>query len=154
MLRQFINMDRRFCLMKTCGKGICSPRRLFRHSRSKPLKLVFRAILVSILFHISYRLMSLEHTWNLNNPVWAAGFLGSLGIMDYSLLVGFSRREGMLIVGLVDYLRQYTWDKQVESWVKASGLLGGAGKEPTIVSPNQYAQRFRQMVLSHLSSVP
>lgn len=60
----------------------------------------------------------------------------------------------MLIVGLVDYLRQYTWDKQVESWVKASGLLGGAGKEPTIVSPNQYAQRFRQMVLSHLSSVP
>lgn len=74
--------------------------------------------------------------------------------MDYSLLVGFSRSEGNLIIGLVDYLRQYTWDKQVESWVKASGLLGGAGKEPTIISPNQYAQRFRQTVLSHLSSVP
>ena len=83
-----------------------------------------------------------------------AGFLASLGVMDYSLLVGFSRSEGNLIIGLVDYLRQYTWDKQVESWVKASGLLGGAGKEPTIISPNQYAQRFTQTVLSHLSSVP
>jgi hypothetical protein len=39
--------------------------------------------------------------------------------------------------------RQYTWDKQLETWVKSSGILGGNGKEPTIISPKQYCRRFR-----------
>jgi hypothetical protein len=81
-------------------------------------------------------------------------FLASLGVMDYSLLVGFNRIQQKLIVGLVDYVRQYTWDKQVESWVKKSGLLGGAGKEPTIISPQQYARRFRAAMLSYFTVVP
>jgi 1-phosphatidylinositol-3-phosphate 5-kinase len=37
-----------------------------------------------------------------------------------------------------DYIRTYTWDKKLESWVKE----WGAGKEPTIVTPKQYRQRF------------
>jgi 1-phosphatidylinositol-3-phosphate 5-kinase len=74
--------------------------------------------------------------------------------MDYSLLLGFHKGRQELVVGLVDYMRQYTWDKQIESWVKSSGLLGGAGKEPTIVSPRQYARRFQQAVLSYLTVVP
>jgi 1-phosphatidylinositol-3-phosphate 5-kinase len=42
-----------------------------------------------------------------------------------------------------DYIRTYTWDKKLESWVKESTFLGGAGKgEPTIVTPKQYRQRF------------
>lgn len=40
-------------------------------------------------------------------------------------------------------LLQYTWDKQVETWVKKSGILGGAGKDPTVISPKQYSRRFR-----------
>jgi len=44
---------------------------------------------------------------------------------------------------LLDYIRTYTWDKKLESWVKESAFLGGAGKgEPTIVTPKQYRQRF------------
>lgn len=39
---------------------------------------------------------------------------------------------------------QYTWDKQVETWVKKSGILGGAGKDPTVISPKQYSRRFRR----------
>lgn len=40
-------------------------------------------------------------------------------------------------------MRTYTWDKKLESWVKESAFLGGAGKgEPTIVTPKQYRQRF------------
>ncbi|KAL4529056.1 hypothetical protein Ndes2437A_g03576 [Nannochloris sp. 'desiccata'] len=81
-------------------------------------------------------------------------FLASLGVMDYSLLVGFNRIQQKLVIGLVDYVRQYTWDKQVESWVKKSGLLGGAGKEPTIISPQQYARRFRAAMLSYFTVVP
>lgn len=83
-----------------------------------------------------------------------ADFLASLGVMDYSLLVGFNKSKRELMVGLVDYARQYTWDKQVESWVKQSGLLGGAGKEPTIISPRQYARRFRTAMLSYFTVVP
>lgn len=42
-----------------------------------------------------------------------------------------------------DYIRTYTWDKKLESWVKDSAFLTGAGKgEPTIVTPKQYRQRF------------
>ena len=43
----------------------------------------------------------------------------------------------------IDYIRTYTWDKKLESWVKESAFLTGAGKgEPTIVTPKQYRQRF------------
>lgn len=44
---------------------------------------------------------------------------------------------------LLDYIRTYTWDKKLESWVKETAFLGGGGKgEPTIVGPKQYRQRF------------
>lgn len=83
--------------------------------------------------------------------------------MDYSLVVGVDSQKNELVVGIVgeflvmsskqdtisyscvplDYIRTYTWDKKLESWVKESALLRGAGKgEPTIVTPKQYRQRF------------
>lgn len=77
-----------------------------------------------------------------------------LDVMDYSLLVGFDRDRNELVVGIIDYIRQYTWDKQVESWVKKSGILGGAGKEPTIISPRQYSRRFRAAMLTYFTVVP
>lgn len=87
-------------------------------------------------------------------------FLASFGVMDYSLLCGVDRRGGVLTIGIIDYVRQYTWDKQLETYVKASGVLGGAGREPTVISPNQYKKRFRRamsryfvMVERALSSV-
>lgn len=42
----------------------------------------------------------------------------------------------------LDYIRTYTWDKKLESWVKESTFLGGGKGEPTIVGPKQYRQRF------------
>jgi 1-phosphatidylinositol-3-phosphate 5-kinase len=41
-----------------------------------------------------------------------------------------------------DYIRTYTWDKKLESWVKESAFLGTGKGEPTIVTPRQYRQRF------------
>lgn len=35
----------------------------------------------------------------------------SINIMDYSLLVGVDRQKHELVFGIIDYLRQYTWDK-------------------------------------------
>lgn len=43
----------------------------------------------------------------------------------------------------IDYIRTYTWDKKLESWVKDSTFLGGANRgEPTIIGPKQYRHRF------------
>lgn len=45
--------------------------------------------------------------------------------------------------GDLDYIRTYTWDKKLESWVKESAFMGGAGKgEPTIITPREYRHRF------------
>jgi hypothetical protein len=61
-------------------------------------------------------------------------------------IVGRSLSKASCITFLMDYedyIRTYTWDKKLESWVKESAFLGGAGKgEPTIVTPRQYRQRF------------
>jgi 1-phosphatidylinositol-3-phosphate 5-kinase len=87
-------------------------------------------------------------------------FLADINVMDYSLVVGVDSSRNELVVGIVgkferdlsngkrlspllDYIRTYTWDKRLESWVKESAFLGAGGKgEPTIVTPKQYRQRF------------
>ncbi|KAJ3336045.1 1-phosphatidylinositol-3-phosphate 5-kinase, partial [Kappamyces sp. JEL0680] len=45
--------------------------------------------------------------------------------MDYSLLVGIDTNSQELVIGIVDFIRTFTWDKKLESWVKETGLLGG-----------------------------
>lgn len=42
----------------------------------------------------------------------------------------------------IDYIRTFTWDKRLETFVKSSGILGGQGKMPTVVSPELYRTRF------------
>lgn len=81
-------------------------------------------------------------------------FLFKMNVMDYSLLVGISEEGKEITVGIVDYLRSFTWDKKLESWVKESGLLGGGGREPTIVSPKQYKMRFRESMEKYFLTVP
>ncbi|WVF69167.1 hypothetical protein IAT40_003942 [Kwoniella sp. CBS 6097] len=83
-------------------------------------------------------------------------FLSNLNVMDYSLVVGVDSERHELVVGIVDYIRTFTWDKKLESWVKDSAFLGGAGKgEPTIVTPKQYKIRFRTaMERFYFPSVP
>eukprot|EP00887_Chlorella_sp_A99_P005551 scaffold1.g5551.t1 len=91
----------------------------------------------------------------LQRALWSdTAFLAGLGVMDYSLLVGVDRRRQELVVGVIDFIRQYTWDKQVETWVKKSGILGGAGKDPTVISPKQYCRRFRAAMASYFTVVP
>eukprot|EP00898_Chlorokybus_atmophyticus_P001216 jgi/Chlat1/2095/Chrsp17S02689 len=82
-------------------------------------------------------------------------FLAGLGVMDYSLLVGVDEEKQELVVGIIDFIRQYTWDKHLESWVKSSGILGGpAGTAPTVVSPKQYMKRFRSAMSNYFVMVP
>ena len=36
-------------------------------------------------------------------------FLASLGVMDYSLLVGVDRKNHVLVAGIIDFVRQVGW---------------------------------------------
>ncbi|KAL0074752.1 hypothetical protein F4703DRAFT_1890800 [Phycomyces blakesleeanus] len=81
-------------------------------------------------------------------------FLSRLDVMDYSLLVGVDEENQELVVGIVDFIRTFTWDKKLENWVKESGILGGGGKEPTIISPRQYRLRFKAAMDRYFLMVP
>ncbi|XP_021760479.1 putative 1-phosphatidylinositol-3-phosphate 5-kinase FAB1D [Chenopodium quinoa] len=90
----------------------------------------------------------------LQRAVWNdTTFLKNIGVMDYSLLVGVDRQRRELICGIIDYLRQYTWDKQFETWVKSS-LVVPKNSSPTIISPQEYKKRFRKFMDTHFLTVP
>ncbi|KAL9255216.1 putative 1-phosphatidylinositol-3-phosphate 5-kinase FAB1C [Drosera capensis] len=93
---------------------------------------------------------------NLERAVWNdTAFLASIDVMDYSLLVGVDEERKELVIGIIDFMRQYTWDKHLETWVKASGILGGPKNvSPTIVSPKQYKKRFRKAMTTYFLTVP
>ena len=45
----------------------------------------------------------------LERVLWAdTAFLASMGVMDYSLLVGVDRSNHTLVIGIIDFIRQVT----------------------------------------------
>lgn len=81
-------------------------------------------------------------------------FLSKMNVMDYSLVIGIDNNNHKLIVGIIDCIRTFTWDKKLESWVKEKGLVGGGNKEPTVVTPKQYKNRFREAMERYILMVP
>ncbi|GAV30537.1 hypothetical protein PMKS-004051 [Pichia membranifaciens] len=83
-------------------------------------------------------------------------FLEKMNVMDYSLVVGIDHANSELIVGIIDCIRTFTWDKKLESWVKEKGLVGntGVGKEPTVITPKQYKNRFREAMERYILMAP
>jgi 1-phosphatidylinositol-3-phosphate 5-kinase len=49
-----------------------------------------------------------------NDTLW----LCKQNVMDYSLMAGFDDTRKELVVGIIDCIRTYTWDKKLESWIK------------------------------------
>ncbi|XP_030387596.1 putative 1-phosphatidylinositol 3-phosphate 5-kinase [Scaptodrosophila lebanonensis] len=83
-----------------------------------------------------------------------ATFLEKNGVMDYSLLVGLDHKNSVLVLGIIDYIRTFTLDKKLESFVKQTGILGGSGKLPTVISPERYKQRFIDAMDRYFNTVP
>lgn len=81
-------------------------------------------------------------------------FLSTQSVMDYSLLVGLDSKNKELVLGIIDYIRTFTWDKRLETMVKRSGILGGQGKLPTIISPEDYQKRFIEAMHKYFLEVP
>lgn len=73
--------------------------------------------------------------------------------MDYSLLLGVDKQSCEIVFGIIDYLRQYTWDKQLETWVKSS-LVVPKNEMPTVISPKDYKKRFRKFMYTYFFAIP
>ncbi|XP_026288487.1 putative 1-phosphatidylinositol 3-phosphate 5-kinase isoform X2 [Frankliniella occidentalis] len=78
-------------------------------------------------------------------------FLTSQSVMDYSLLVGLDQSRKELVVGIIDYIRSFTWDKRLENVFKK---MAGQGKTPTIVHPEEYQNRFMAAMHSYFLTAP
>ncbi|ETN23135.1 hypothetical protein, variant 1 [Phytophthora nicotianae INRA-310] len=82
-------------------------------------------------------------------------FLYSINIVDYSMVMGLSYRQGdtgekeedpsEMTAGIIDYLRQFDLIKRVESVGKSVGMIAGQSS-PTIIEPGLYGKRFRDAI--------
>ncbi|KAM3184105.1 hypothetical protein ACTXT7_009032 [Hymenolepis weldensis] len=80
-------------------------------------------------------------------------FLADLFIMDYSLLVGVDRVTGQLVMGIIDYLRKFTFNKRVEMIVKQA-ISSVQGPMPTIIMPVDYRDRLIEQMDRNFYLVP
>lgn len=80
-------------------------------------------------------------------------FLALQDVMDYSLMVAVDEERKELVVGIIDCIRTYTWDKRLESWIKDRGFAGGGRNRPTVTSPKEYKSRFREAMARYVAAL-
>lgn len=76
-------------------------------------------------------------------------FLARQNVMDYSLMIAIDENRKELVVGIIDCIRTYTWDKKLESWIKDRGK-----NRPTVTSPKEYKSRFREAMGRYVLQAP
>ncbi|KAJ5551457.1 Zinc finger FYVE/PHD-type [Penicillium sp. DV-2018c] len=101
-------------------------------------------------------LFAREHSKKLlGQSVWNDTlFLGRQDVMDYSLMIAIDEPRNELVVGIIDCIRTYTWDKKLESWIKDKGFAGGGRNRPTVTSPREYKGRFREAMARYVLQAP
>lgn len=101
-------------------------------------------------------LFAREHSKKLlGQSVWNDTlFLGRQDVMDYSLMIAIDESRDELVVGIIDCIRTYTWDKKLESWIKDKGFGGGGRNRPTVTSPREYKGRFREAMARYVLQAP
>ncbi|KAE8150506.1 hypothetical protein BDV25DRAFT_154210 [Aspergillus avenaceus] len=101
-------------------------------------------------------LFTREHSKKLlSQSVWNDTlFLGRQNVMDYSLMIAIDESRSELVVGVIDCIRTYTWDKKLESWIKDRGFAGGGKNRPTVTSPKEYKSRFREAMARYVLQAP
>ena len=96
-------------------------------------------------------LFSREHSKKiLRSSVWNDTlFLARQNVMDYSLMIAIDENRKELVVGIIDCIRTYTWDKKLETWIKDRGK-----NRPTVTSPKEYKSRFREAMSRYVLQAP
>ena len=85
-------------------------------------------------------------------------FLSKMGIIDYSLLLHIIKdkkfrdnsKHNLIRVGIIDYIRKYTWDKKIEHILKT--IINGFNS-PTIINPDDYKDRFISAIKSYFIGI-
>jgi hypothetical protein len=80
-------------------------------------------------------------------------YLAESNIVDYSLLVGVDPERHIVVVGIIDYLRQFDLVKQVEMNIKMAASYA-TNAEVTIQPPRKYQERLVAAVDRCFASIP
>jgi len=80
-------------------------------------------------------------------------FLSIINVLDYSILVGIDEENHELVVGIIDYMRQYDILKQMERVGKSLPMVVGS-EAPTIIQPPLYKSRFTNAMERYFMTVP
>lgn len=80
-------------------------------------------------------------------------FLSIINVLDYSILVGIDEEKWELVVGIIDYMRQYDILKQMERVGKSIPMVVGS-EAPTIIQPPLYKSRFTNAMERYFMTVP
>lgn len=96
-------------------------------------------------------LFSREHSKKLlRASIWNDTlFLSGQNVMDYSLMMAIDEDRKELVIGIIDCIRTYTWDKKLETWIKDRGK-----NRPTVTSPREYKNRFREAMGRYVLQAP
>ena len=106
------------------------------YTNGRPLPLSDRA---KAVFHMSV----------LNDTL----FLSIINVLDYSILVGIDEDKMELVVGIIDFMRQYDILKQMERVGKSLPMVVGS-EAPTIIQPPLYKARFTNAMERYFTTVP
>ena len=80
-------------------------------------------------------------------------FLSIINVLDYSILVGIDEENMELVVGIIDFMRQYDILKQMERVGKSLPMVVGS-EAPTIIQPPLYKNRFTAAMERYFMTVP
>jgi 1-phosphatidylinositol-3-phosphate 5-kinase len=80
-------------------------------------------------------------------------FLSIINVLDYSILVGVDEERMELVVGIIDFMRQYDILKQMERVGKSLPMVVGS-EAPTIIQPPLYKARFTNAMERYFMTVP
>lgn len=80
-------------------------------------------------------------------------FLSIINVLDYSILVGIDEEKMELVVGIIDFMRQYDILKQMERVGKSLPMVVGS-EAPTIIQPPLYKARFTSAMERYFMTVP
>jgi hypothetical protein len=80
-------------------------------------------------------------------------FLSTINVLDYSILVGIDQEKMELVVGIIDFMRQYDILKQMERVGKSIPMVVGS-EAPTIIQPPLYKARFTAAMDKYFFAVP
>jgi 1-phosphatidylinositol-3-phosphate 5-kinase len=98
---------------------------------------------------LSDRAKAVFHMSILNDTL----FLSIINVLDYSILVGIDEERMELVVGIIDFMRQYDIMKQMERVGKSLPMVVGS-EAPTIIQPPLYKARFTNAMERYFMTVP